>query len=240
MSDLAEQIKQAELDKLRAETGKLRNEAKNELRAQRIGFWSEVAKFFGAIIIGLGGFMAALTQYQIAEQKALLAEQTLVRSGEKLAAIKSELSETEEGLIKTKEKKAIAESELKEAKEATETYKAELSKLVTKAKSTNPTIVPDQLVYVQFRGSISRELVNAYRSELKAHSYNAPGAERLSGDYGNSVRFFSEEGRAEATRVANLTEQFFQSKGCPINISPKRVVLDTTPSHVEVWFHHSC
>ena len=99
----------------------------------------------------------------------------------------------------------------------------------------------DRLVYIQFRGSLSRELINELRAALKQSGFNNPGAERLAGEYRNLVKYFSDADASSAENLKREIEQFFAKKGCPLNIEVVPVKSKTEPPPpLEIWLYHSC
>jgi hypothetical protein len=66
----------------------------------------------------------------------------------------------------------------------------------------------DTLVYIQFRGSVTREKMNELRNKFLEKGYNAPGVERIDGNFKNWVRYFHPEDKELAERVAGLAKEF--------------------------------
>ena len=67
---IEDQLKLAQVEKIRAEIRKLDRETTLVLSNVRGHAWAEAVKIVGGIILGLGGITAAYTQYQVAEEKA--------------------------------------------------------------------------------------------------------------------------------------------------------------------------
>lgn len=76
-TELDEKLKQAQIDKTLAEAEKLKREAAAADRQFREAKWTEPLKLFGAVILGVGGVVAAITQYEVAELKAKAAQHDL-------------------------------------------------------------------------------------------------------------------------------------------------------------------
>ena len=70
---LDDQLKLAQIEKTRAEATKLVTDAQVATKQARGNTWSEVIKIGGAVILGIGGAVAAYTQYEVAELKANIA-----------------------------------------------------------------------------------------------------------------------------------------------------------------------
>ncbi len=84
----------------------------------------------------------------------------------------------------------------------------EISKLTSDAGISPASEGPIQeLLYVQFRGSLKRELMNELREDLKKQTIRVPGIERVSGTFGNSVRFFNSIDSELASQVKSTTKK---------------------------------
>ena len=68
------------------------------------------------------------------------------------------------------------------------------------------------MVYIQFRGSVSREKINQLRQQFINNGYKAPGVERIDGNFKNWVRYFHPEDKELAESVAALAKKFFDNK----------------------------
>ncbi len=102
------------------------------------------------------------------------------------------------------------------------------------------------ILYVQFRGALKRELMNELRETLNEHTIPVPGVERVSGAYRNSVRFFHSNDSDIASTVKSATKDFFAAKGCPVaeielkDLSSSRYSEKVKQGQLELWIHHSC
>src|SRR4051794_28066517 len=77
---LDDQLKHAQVEKTLAEAAKLKNEGDAATRQVRSAFWSESLKIFAGVILGIGGTVAAFTQFEVAELKAKVANQDLTQA----------------------------------------------------------------------------------------------------------------------------------------------------------------
>lgn len=261
-SSIDEEIRKADINLKLAQTKKTKVETEcleadltsKKENISRIN-WSEIIKTIGAAILGVGGIVAAVTQYQIAQKDAQIAKIQIETSNQQLEVKKQEIkhantelatvSMRKESAVKeqqeAEEAKRIAELERREAEIALNEYKTELAQLTSKVKLKSPDLVQDRLVYIQFRGSLPRGLINELRAVLKEAEFNNPGAERLAGEYRSLVKYFSDSDSDPAESLANETEQFFAKKGCPVNIEVVPVKSKIKPtSPLELWLHHSC
>ena len=247
-------LKLAQARKAVVETECLEADLKSKQEKKRSINWQEFIKTVGAAILGLGGIVAAVTQYQIAQKDAQIAKIQIVTANQQLAEKKQEIQRAKDELaaVSSRKDSAVKEQQgAEEAKRKAETgrheaeialneYKAELAQLRSKVKKENPALVQDRLVYIQFRGGLSRKLINELRAALKRSGFNNPGAERLAGEYRSVVKYFDSD-TSSAENLASETEKFFDKEGCPINIEvvPVKSKAEPPPPS-EIWLHHSC
>lgn len=100
-------------------------------------------------------------------------------------------------------------------------------------------VLPNR-VYIQFNAEEGRELVERLQLYLQDAGLNAPGVERVKGDYANGVRYFHEQDRALAERVAALTTAFFEKQGHPLRVPPvdyTGAAVEGAAGQVEVWLN---
>jgi hypothetical protein len=107
-----------------------------------------------------------------------------------------------------------------------------------------PEVQP--LVYVQFRGGVSRNLVDELRAELDRLGMLAPGAERITqSSFTSHVSYFHEEDSALATTLAGITRRFFADRNCTLdNDIPLRPLAALRSrvqrGQVEIWVNTNC
>lgn len=105
-----------------------------------------------------------------------------------------------------------------------------------------------RVVYIQFRGTVARSSVEAFRkalvAELKTDPANAdlvaPGIERVDRAYSNQVRYFHPEDKTLATRIAAWTQDYFVDRKAKARFEAKdftRSRLQTQVGHIEVWIN---
>lgn len=71
--------------------------------------------------------------------------------------------------------------------------------------------VTGNVVYIQFKSPQSRQLMERIRAVLKSNGFSAPGTEQIAGNYRSWVRYFHEEDRDLAERVAELVRTELKS-----------------------------
>ncbi len=214
MSDLSidEKIKEAQLNKLEAEIAKI--------KAETSKLWIDIGKIVFSALLGLFiGWFSQDTKVSLADTKAKMAEQ------EKKVTI----SETEKMIKDTN-------NSIEPLKIALTKTSAELQEKNSE-KNSSVVVVTKPLIYIQFQGDITREFINELRGKLQAE-FNAPGAQRIAGNYTSEVRYFSEnkEDKERAERLANSVIEFFKSKNCSLNLPIKFSNLTAGKSSPpEVW-----
>ncbi len=229
-----DQLKEAELEKIRAEATKFQAEARDISTKRKTVIWADNLKIIGAVVLAVGGIVAAVTQYHLAELKVEQAEYELEITNKTLTVKKDELDKLTAKLDSVNEEIVEKEKYVAQLKEG-------LANLAVEASEAQPELTKRRLVYVQFRGSLTRASINEYREQLTKSGFQSPGAERLSGEYSSSVRYFDEGDYDEAVRLAEATEDYFREKGCALTLEP--IFLDTsqlTHPPLEVWIDYSC
>jgi hypothetical protein len=198
-------------------------------------------------VLGVGGVFVALTQYDAAETRAKIAKEKLEQADSSLKRANQELAAAEASLVKAKEEESAAKQAKEEAiesKHAAEEFVKNLKGIVeertAKAEAINPNSIENKLVYIQFQGSISRDLINELRSNLISLGYSAPGAERVPGNYKPSIKYFSKSEKDKADTLAKKIELFFTGKRCPIEIHTEYVTQISTTHALEAWIPHKC
>ncbi len=240
-ANLDDQLKYAQVLKTNAEAQKLVKEAEAVGKPHRSDFWSETIKVLGSIVLGIGGVMVGYNQYELGELKTKQANsqlQQVVQAKVEAEKAKQLAEESSKSAI-LKRDQAIREQ--KEAEQSVEELRKEASQLHSELKSIKPGAIQSRLTYIQFRGEISRDLINELRVSLLGKSFNAPGAERVTGEYANQVKYFKPTQRKDAEELANSIELFFSNKGCSIKL---RVMQQDGASianpPLEAWIAHKC
>jgi hypothetical protein len=242
MSDtiLDDSLKQAQIRKTEIETQKLEAEIKNLGKQARNNAWVEPIKLIGGVVLGLGGAVAAYTQYEVAEMRVKNANTELKVAEDGLKRLKDEQATAE---VATKAAQTARDKALKEQKvleEAVKSYKVSLAQTDSRLREVKPA-TGSRLAYIQFRGELSRDLINELRANLAEKSFNAPGAERIAGEYQNMVKYFKPSDSTAAKQLAEAVESFFQAKGCPLqlHLTPATSTTVQNPP-LEVWLAHKC
>jgi hypothetical protein len=239
--NLDDQLKQAQIDKTHAERKKIDKEAEAVGTQVKNGFWSEAIKILGGVMLGIGGVVIAYTQYEVGELKAKIAKEELskaqVERAEAEKAKKAAVADVAAAILK----RDAAIREQKDAEAAVAEFKKSLVQTTNTRRNAKPSEAKTRLVFIQFRGDLSRELITDLRTALSGKFFNAPGAERVDSDYQNLVKYFNSAESNDATELASAVESFFASKGCPLKM---RVVPATSEKiqnpPLEVWLHHNC
>ena len=100
-----------------------------------------------------------------------------------------------------------------------------------------------RVVYIQFRGALSRATANALRARLNGGGFNAPGVERIDRQFGNSVRYFHAEDADAARSLAQVASAFFAEQGCQASFPPQDMSArggGVPMGQIEIWINLSC
>jgi hypothetical protein len=231
---LDDQLKKAQIEKTAAEAAKLSREAESLKNPGWGHFWSETVKILGGVILGIGGVVVAYTQYEVGELKAKAAKDELARAV-------GARSDAEAATRAAEARRDAAIREQKDAEAAVAELKKSLAQTSSALTAAAPGQVKSRLAYIQFRGEMSREVINELRAALSKKLFNAPGAERVAGEYQNLVKYFRPGENADADELSAAVEAFFAARGCPVKM---RVVPATTSTvqspPLEVWLAHKC
>ena len=188
-----------------------------------------------------GAYVVAYTQYEVSELKAKIAKEDLSRAQVAKSAAESAQSAAEAAASAAIAKKDAAVKEQRDAEAAVAELKATLTQTTNALKAATPEGLKTQLVYIQFRGDLNRELINELRTSLASKAFNAPGAERVAGEYQNLIKYFKDTESGDAERLVTAVESFFSLKGCPLKM---RAILATTTTvkdpPLEIWLAHKC
>jgi len=101
------------------------------------------------------------------------------------------------------------------------------------------------VVYIQFRGLLSRETIDRYRQSLASRTgadgmvFAVPQAERLAGQYNSMVKYFRPENQAAAEALATSTNDAMSAAGCRFK-APIRAISargKAPENSLEVWIN---
>jgi len=253
--------KQAEIKKLEAET-----KALNQSHFAKPANWLP-------LFVGVGGIITALTQFQTADlriqQATLKSQQEALDAKQTKFDLEKELSAKKEELRKVDSDKQALESQIAEQKErwkrqqellsTLETQINEKRILLTKTQVTQPQEVKEidrkidqtvselkapESVYVQFRGALTRELMNELMRSFNDQGIPVPGVERVAGSYTSNVRYFHKTDYESAESISQAAIKFFASRHCPISDIKLQDLSDSKfkvkEGQLELWIYHSC
>ncbi|BDC46014.1 hypothetical protein [Paraburkholderia terrae] len=240
-SSLDDLLKLANIEKTKVESEKLRLELESAPQKERKAYWTDIAKIVGGVILGAGGLMAAVTQYEVGEMRAKTAKNDLDKAVSERAAADAAASAAKRDLADALEKKRIVLEEHASLEKQNALLRQNLAKTDHALLNAQPQIVRPRLTYIQFQGSLKREFIDALREYLKTEYFNAPAAERVGGPWTTRVKYFTANDQAIAEKLAKSVEGFLADQGCPRQIP---VTLDKAPAGetppLEVWLAGSC
>ncbi|CCI21339.1 hypothetical protein [Microcystis aeruginosa] len=242
--NLKERKLQAEIDKINAEKDKILQEAEN---LKKTTIWSLRANFvsiIGGVFIGGLGILALITgsQQMALQEKLVDTKKQEVLDLEKTIQQKSQEIQQKSQEI-TKQQKNIDEK--KKAYDDLRKSYAELVKTKNElAKALNrPKLETQGIVYIQFQGSLERNSMKQLAKLYQQKGFQAPGVERIAGNYRNEVHYFNPSDAELASQVATIAQNFFAQKSCPIeNIKLQKLTNNNNvpKGQIELWIHHSC
>lgn len=240
-------LKAAQIEKLRAETEKLKAE-KTKLDQETAAVplqakgsnWTELIKVLCAIVLGIGGVITAGGSYFVARNQVELAEIKAVQADQKAKTAEIEAAKAIADANNAAKLRDAARKEEADATKSVQELRRSLVELTSKVQIENPDLLKRQLVYIQFKGNLSRLLINELRQVLEVQKFSAPGAERVAGEYEGVVKYFRPQEEQAAASLVKVTEAFFLSKGCPIKLSAIHVNTTTDAPPLELWLSHSC
>ena len=217
---LKEQKIQAEIDKLNAEKDKIIKETNN---VDIVAVFSVIAN----LVVIVVGIIAGYNLFSLQKEVITVYKDQI----KDLKKQKEEISKINEAL---KKERKIIEQQNNEI--LTNFRDKVISKEEEKVKA---------VVFIQFRGSLTRSLMNQLAQSFQAQNYNSPGVERLAGSYQNMVRYFHSSDKQLAENISKIAQDFFKDKNCPV----KNITLDerkqsefpnVPQKQLELWIHHSC
>lgn len=242
--NLKERKLQAEIEKINAEKSKILQEAEN---LQRTTIWSLRANFvsiIGGVFIGGLGILALIT----GSQQMALQEKLLDTKKQEVLELEKKIEEKSQKIKQKSQEITELQKNIDEKKKAYDDWQksyAELVKMKNElAKALNRTKLETQgIVYIQFQGSLERNSMKQLAKLYQQKGFQAPGVERIAGDYRNEVRYFNPSDAELASQVATIAQNFFAQKSCPIEnikLNPLKNNNNVPKGQIELWIHHSC
>ena len=117
---LDDELKIAKIKRVKAETENIKIDIEIKKINNNNLNWQKIIQTIGAVILGLGGIIAAVTQYELAELKSKNEKNDLKIAEEKLEKNKKDIDSATKDLLKVIDKKNNAEITLNEYKEELE------------------------------------------------------------------------------------------------------------------------
>jgi hypothetical protein len=95
------------------------------------------------------------------------------------------------------------------------------------------------VVFIQFRGSVERSLVEQLRDRFSQAGFAAPGVEHISSAFSSSIRYFHAEDAVLADSVARITQAFLQKSLPSVTSVPiqnlSRRSFRVPSGQIEIW-----
>lgn len=196
-------------------------------------------------LVGLTLVLAALlfSTRQLSESRRRLSEVSgridrrlaeLATTQQQLDSVRRQLRIASDSLVRTREGYSAFSAVVRQESPALAQAAAQVARDSARAA---------RVVYIQFRGTLSRATANALRSRLNGGGFNAPGMERIDRQFGNSVRYFHAEDAEAARALAQVAASFFAEQGCPATFPPQDLSArggGVPVGQLEVWINLNC
>ncbi|WP_408952875.1 hypothetical protein [Lysobacter sp. Hz 25] len=236
---LDDQLKLAQIRKVRVETKKMACDIANAPRQLRIGIASEWLKIIAGIVVGVIGSVAVYSEFRAGK----LVVENIKREAREAEALRDRAN-AEAGSARKERDQAFRDRDraIKEGATVSKELKQKLTYTTAELGKVAPQLVQSRLTYIQFRGALPRDLINDLRANLGKDHFDAPGAERVAKDYSSHIKYFSPSDQPDAERLKQSVVAFFNAKGCPLLKLPTILPKDAPdkPLPLEVWISHSC
>jgi len=232
--NLKERKLQAEIEKINAEKSKILQEAEN---LQRTTIWSLRANFvsiIGGVFIGGLGILALIT----GSQQMALQEKLVDTKKQEVLELEKKIEEKSQKIKQKSQEITELQKNIDEKKKAYDDLRKSYAELVKQTK-----LETQGIVYIQFQGSLERNSMKQLAKLYQQKGFQAPGVERIAGDYRNEVRYFNPSDAELASQVATIAQNFFAQKSCPIEnikLNPLKNNNNVPKGQIELWIHHSC
>ena len=195
--------------------------------------WAGVISIVGLLLVLVA---LVLSGRELAETSSRVA--ALNRENERLAqqigSKRSELRLLTDSLVRTREAYSAYRDEVRRREPVLAAEAAQVAR---------DSAAAARVVYIQFRGTFSRELANQLRGALNRSGYIAPGVERIDREFGNSVRYFREADAEAARDLGAQAEAFLASKGCKLELPPRDHSsrgAGVPAGQMEIWVNANC
>lgn len=116
----------------------------------------------------------------------------------------------------------------------------DISKPIVQSKNaTEANVISSfnkRLCYIQYNNKQNTEAVIAFQNDLKSKSWIAPGIDYVEGNYKNTVKYFNNEDKNLAERVAAIGKQNFNSDFRKVAILSSKYKVPK--GQIEVWVNN--
>lgn len=241
----------AEAEKFEAEAAKIRAETAALARAP----WKQpsiIIPVLLAVAGGVGGLTAAYFDWRIrasefAKQELDLQRRLLTLRQEEFelnnvlprqrAALESQTAALRLEAERLAQEVTAARSTLASQGAAGAQATASLADIGSRVASTTAALDRARyIVFLHFRGMLSRDLMRDLQAKLVTIGYRAPGIERIDSNFGNDIRYFHDDDREAAEETAMLVRKAFAGP-CQLrqSLAVRRLDLAAPRGSIEVW-----
>ena len=248
MSDLGEQKLQAEIDKIKAEIRKL----ETETATLKQPFILKPSSWI-PMLAGIAALVGSLTQWAKTAEELKTAQAQKKEVASYNVGLTNQLeqqtnmhdlskSDAEQKVIR------IIEGKLAQLQKSKQLDTAAISKLSQQAVQaiTKPEaqyVSLPRKVVIQYREDSSRQLSAELQQVFNSQGIPSPPPEQVNLNFKNSVRFSYEGDKANAEKVLKITQEFFQTHNCPLQLDLQFHPESQTaqrPGAIEVWIDPMC
>lgn len=232
---LDEQIKQLQLQKLKAELKQLRGLSFDAIAKLLVAMLGIAAAAWAGYI----GLIKAQSDLIDAREKVSAQTKLLDKQAGDVAELDARRKQVTEVYEQLQVKVLALEAQAQKLSAGPAQGAAVTELKAQLADAVKPT------VFVQFAGDLNRDaLIKPLMQRIASNGFNVPGAERVNRGQRNQIKYFADtpEERANAEKLAGIVTAYFKEAGCPLPSLETRFA--ETPngkrSPPELWLLHSC
>jgi hypothetical protein len=199
-------------------------------------------------VLGLVGLTLVLAALLFSVRQLSESRRQLTDVSSQVDRKRTELASTQQQLDSMRKELRVVSDSLVREREGYSAYRNRVREESPALAQTAAQVARDsaraaRVVYIQFRGGLSRATANALRARLNAGGFNAPGVERIDRQFGNSVRYFHAEDAGAARSLAQAASAFFAEQGCQASFREENLSDrggGVPVGQIEIWINLNC
>ena len=183
-------------------------------------------------------------QFEAERKSAQVEEQIATRTkllNDQVKASEAMLADAQGKLATAKAKVADSQNFLEDLKRQAVSYDAQIASVKRQFPQAQVKFQKG-LVFLQFRDEKTRAVMTGFQGKLKEWGFAAPGVQLVSGDFGNSVKYFREpQDQKVAIELASSVNAFL-AKTCGKHpaITAQYAPTGNPTAEFEVWVNFAC